>query len=95
MANTCTRKKYDGIHNYECPSHISTATAIFAWHVFFVGLTTNLIFLCLVLKKLASRLRSDKLYLVNFVAANILSLLGYLLGEIKPIAGCQFQGGHC
>ncbi|XP_028409359.1 uncharacterized protein LOC114531964 [Dendronephthya gigantea] len=80
MANTSERNA-TVTHKYECSSYISTVTEIFAWHVFFVGLTTNLVFLYLVLKKLASGLRSDKLFLVNIVAANILSMLGSLPGE--------------
>jgi hypothetical protein len=52
-----------------------------AWHVFFIGLIANLVLLCLVFKKLASGRRSDKVFLVNIIVANLLSIFGSLLGE--------------
>ena len=65
---------------HEC--YITTVTAVVASIVFFVGLLANIVLLCLVLRKLASGKRNDKLFLLNIIASNLFSLFGSLLGEI-------------
>lgn len=65
---------------HEC--YIATVTAVVASIVFFVGLLANIVLLCLVLRKLASGKRNDKLFLLNIIASNLFSLFGSLLGEI-------------
>ena len=79
MANANNVTHRNGTNLYEC--YVATVTAIVAWHVFFIGLIANLVLLCLVFKKLASGRRSDKLFLVNIIVANLLSIFGSLLGE--------------
>lgn len=59
----------------------ATLIAVVALHVFSLGLLVNIVFVFLVLKKLASWRRNDKIFLVNIVAANIVSFFGSLLGE--------------
>ena len=60
----------------------ATIITIVAGSIFFVGLISNLALLCLVLKKLVSGKRSDKLFLLNILAANLFSLFGSLVGEV-------------
>ena len=81
MPNTNGTGHTTGSDGYECSALFVSVTVIFAWNVIFIGLMANTTFVCLVLKKLTSGLRSDRLFLINIVAANILSLLGSLLVE--------------
>jgi hypothetical protein len=53
-----------------------------AGNIFLIGLISNLTLLCLVFKKLAAGKRSDKLFLLNIIVANLFSLFGGLLGEV-------------
>ena len=65
---------------YAC--QVTTVTTNIALVVLLGGLISNIFLLSLVLKKLASGKRNDKLFLVNIIAANMFCLLGSLLGQI-------------
>ena len=84
----------NGTNSYEC--QVTTVTTIIALVVLLGGLMSNIVLLGLVLKKLASGKRNDKLFLVNIIAANIFCLLGSLPGEIlgrgKIIPSAQKYG---
>ena len=67
-------------NSYEC--QVTTVTTNIALVVLLGGLISNIFLLGLVLKKLASGKRNDKLFLVNIIAANMFCLLGSLLGQI-------------
>ena len=56
--------------------------SIIGWNVFGIGVVCNILLLYLVVKKLAAGKRNDKLFLMNIIAANFVSLFGGLLGEI-------------
>ena len=62
--------------------YAATVTSIVAWNVLFIGLFANIVLLSFVIKKLASGRRNDKMFLLNIIAANLLSLLGSLPGQI-------------
>ena len=70
----------NGTNVYVC--QVTTVTTMIALVVLLGGLISNIVLLGLVLKKLASGKRNDKLFLVNTIAANIFCLLGSLLGQI-------------
>ena len=58
------------------------AISIIGWNVFSIGVVCNALLLYFVVKKLAAGKRNDKLFLMNIIAANFVSLFGSLLAEI-------------
>ena len=62
--------------------YANTITILTACNVLIIGLFANIVLLLFVVKKLASGKRNDKLFLLNIMAANLLSLLGSLSGQI-------------
>ena len=80
MANSKNITHKNGTAIDECCA--ATVTSIVAWNVLFVGLFANIVLLSFVVKKLASGKRNDKMFLLNIIGANLLSLLGSLPGQI-------------
>ena len=78
MADTRNSTFKNGTNPHEC--FAATIITIVAGNIFFIGLFFNLSLLCLVFKKLASGKRSDKLFLLNIIVANLFSLFGSLAG---------------
>jgi hypothetical protein len=80
MANAKNMTYRNGTNLYEC--YAAAVITVVAWNILFVGLIANFVLFYLVLKKLESGRRSDKLHLLNIIVANLFSLFGSLLGEI-------------
>ena len=77
MTNTTDKNRPASDEHYA-----DTVAIVAAFNVFFIGLLANIVLLTFVVKKLASGKRNDKLFLLNIIAANLLSLLGSLSGQI-------------
>ena len=80
MANMTNTTDKNGTASDEY--YAGTVTIVAACNVLFIGLLANVVLLLFVAKKLAAGKRNDKLFLLNIIAANLLSLLGSLPGEI-------------
>ena len=80
MASAKNMTYRNGTNLYEC--YAATVIAVVASNILFIGLIANFVLFHLVLKKLASGRRCDKLHLLNIIVANLFSLFGSLLGEI-------------
>ena len=80
MANMTNTTDKNGTASDE--HYAGTVTIVAACNVLFIGLLANTVLLTFVVKKLASGTRNDKLFLLNIIAANLLSLLGSLFGQI-------------
>lgn len=73
--NTTKKRHFDGCDR-------SNLITIIGWNVLGIGVVCNALLLYFVVKKLAAGKRNDKLFLMNIIVANVLSLFGSLLGEV-------------